>query len=95
MTCVTCVWVCLCVLAYVSVYGCVGVYVRGSVYIFVYVCVRVCASNCAMSITLEVARGHLTVLGRGRASVFRQGARATCRLPALHLMRRLLAVVPA
>lgn len=47
-----------------------------------------------MSITLEVARGHLMKGDAGGRKLRCVVPRATCRLPALHLMRRLLAVVP-
>ena len=45
--------VCACVLAYVSVYGCVGVYVRVQC-VYICMCVSVCTTRaCFMSITLE------------------------------------------
>ena len=85
--------VCVCVLAYVSVYGCVGVYVRVQC-VYICMCVRVYYASVLHVYHAGVARGHLMKGDAGGRKLRCVVPLATCRLPALHLMRRLLAVVP-
>ena len=65
-----------------------------AVCLYLYVCVRVYYASVLHVYHAGVARGHLMKGDAGGRKLRCVVPLATCRLPALHLMRRLLAVVP-